>query len=58
MITLPVVYFLFKETTQKSLEEIDLLFGERALGALPAEITAKDVPEIIHEDYKGKSSDA
>ena len=26
-VSLPVIYFLFKETTQKSLEEIDLVFG-------------------------------
>lgn len=26
-VSLPVIYFFFKETTQKSLEEIDLLFG-------------------------------
>ncbi|KAJ5115412.1 hypothetical protein NUU61_001171 [Penicillium alfredii] len=33
-ITLPVIYFFFQETKQKSLEEIDLLFGGRALGPL------------------------
>lgn len=27
-----MIYFLFKETTQKSLEDIDLLFGGPALG--------------------------
>ncbi|KAK5006408.1 hypothetical protein LTR28_006536, partial [Elasticomyces elasticus] len=34
-VTIPTVFFVFKETTQKSLEEIDLLFGERASG-MPA----------------------
>lgn len=35
-VTLPVVFFVFKETTKVSLEDIDLLFGEgRALGTLP-----------------------
>ncbi|KAI2866612.1 hypothetical protein CBS12448_908 [Aspergillus niger] len=40
-ITLPTVYFFFKETNQKSLEEIDLLFGGRALGMLPEDVAAK-----------------
>ena len=34
-ITFPVIFFFFKETNQVSLEDIDLLFGERALGTLP-----------------------
>lgn len=29
-----MIFFWFKETKQKSLEEIDLLFGGRALGIL------------------------
>lgn len=39
VITMPIVFFFFKETKQLSLEEIDLLFGERALGALPDDIS-------------------
>lgn len=35
-ISLPVIYFFFQETKQKSLEEIDLLFGGR--------------PNTLHED--------
>ncbi|KAK4993609.1 hypothetical protein LTR50_000219 [Elasticomyces elasticus] len=35
VVTIPTVFFVFKETTQKSLEEIDLLFGERVVG-MPA----------------------
>ncbi|KAK4235999.1 general substrate transporter [Achaetomium macrosporum] len=38
VVTIPVVYFFFKETKQLSLEEIDLLFGERSLGALPKDL--------------------
>ncbi|PKX92235.1 sugar porter family MFS transporter [Aspergillus novofumigatus IBT 16806] len=40
-VTLPVIYFCFKETKQKSLEEIDLLFGGRALGTLPENVAEK-----------------
>ncbi|KAK4095739.1 general substrate transporter [Parathielavia hyrcaniae] len=38
VVTIPVVFFFFKETKQMSLEEIDLLFGERSLGALPKDL--------------------
>jgi len=38
VITFPVVFFIFKETKQVSLEDIDLLFGERALGTLPDDL--------------------
>ena len=37
-ITLPVLIFCFKETNGMSLEEIDLMFGDRALGNLPSDI--------------------
>jgi hypothetical protein len=40
-VTIPTVFFFFKETKQKSLEEIDLLFGGRALGTLPENVEAK-----------------
>jgi hypothetical protein len=58
VITIPVVYFMFKETKQRTLEDIDLLFGERALGALPADLPLKEVPEIVHEEHRGKEVDA
>ncbi len=32
------MFFFFKETKQVSLEDIDLLFGERALGTLPDDL--------------------
>ncbi|KAL2865936.1 sugar porter family MFS transporter [Aspergillus lucknowensis] len=42
-VTLPTIYFFFKETKQKSLEEIDLLFGDRALGMIDNDLEAKRV---------------
>lgn len=42
-VTMPTVWFVFKETKQKTLEEIDLLFGERALGTLPENIDDVEV---------------
>ncbi|PKY08304.1 general substrate transporter [Aspergillus campestris IBT 28561] len=44
-VSLPVIYFFFQETKQKSLEEIDILFGGRALGTLPEDVTAKPTAE-------------
>ncbi|PVH93846.1 general substrate transporter [Periconia macrospinosa] len=45
-VSLPTIYFVFKETKQLTLEEIDLLFGERALGTLPEDLgTAKGAIE-------------
>ncbi|KAJ8111872.1 hypothetical protein OPT61_g5639 [Boeremia exigua] len=41
VVTLPVIFFFYKETKQLSLEEIDLLFGERALGTLPDDLDDK-----------------
>jgi hypothetical protein len=39
LVTLPVIWFFFVETTGVSLEDIDLLFGEgRALGTLPDDL--------------------
>jgi hypothetical protein len=38
VVTIPIVFFFFKETKQVSLEDIDLLFGERALGTLPDDL--------------------
>ncbi|KAL1964158.1 hypothetical protein VTN77DRAFT_7246 [Rasamsonia byssochlamydoides] len=50
-VTLPVIYFFFKETKQKSLEEIDLLFGGRVLGTLPEDLNG-DVFDIHKNDGK------
>lgn len=41
IVTIPTIYLFFKETKQKSLEEIDLLFGGRALGALDNDLSVK-----------------
>ncbi|KAF2467314.1 general substrate transporter [Lindgomyces ingoldianus] len=42
-VTFPTIFFIFKETTKLTLEEIDLLFGERALGTLPEDLDAKEL---------------
>ncbi|KAL1652254.1 hypothetical protein SLS58_000381 [Diplodia intermedia] len=56
VVTLPCIIIFFKETKQLSLEEIDLLFGERALGQLPDNIHDVKVDpsaaEIIHQETK------
>lgn len=49
VVTFPVVFFFFKETKQVSLEEIDLLFGERALGTLPDNLNDKEGQSGIKE---------
>lgn len=41
MVTIPTIYLFFRETKQKTLEEIDLLFGGRALGTLSADLSGK-----------------
>jgi len=46
IITIPIVFFFFKETKQVSLEDIDLLFGERALGTLPDDIANKGLVPV------------
>ncbi|TVY47712.1 MFS glucose transporter [Lachnellula occidentalis] len=49
VITFPVIFFFFKETNQVSLEDIDLLFGERALGALPKDLNKEGALEVLPE---------
>ena len=51
-VTFPTILFVFKETKKLSLEEIDLLFGERALGTLPSELE-----EIKRIDSTSKHED-
>jgi hypothetical protein len=61
VITFPVVFFFFKETKQVSLEDIDLLFGERALGTLPDDLTkgGLDAPAVAveHHEMDAKAQD-
>ncbi|PSN71310.1 general substrate transporter [Corynespora cassiicola Philippines] len=46
VVTFPTIWFLFKETKGLSLEEIDLLFGERALGTLPDDLNKEGHIEL------------
>jgi len=50
VVTFPTIFFVFKETKQKTLEEIDLLFGERALGTLPKDLKDKAGHDLELED--------
>lgn len=50
VVTIPTIFFIFKETNQKSLEEIDLLFGDRALGTLPEHLEEKDMEAAIRRE--------
>lgn len=43
-----------KETKTLTLEEIDLLFGERALGTLPEDLDEKERPVDIEEYTQAK----
>ena len=55
LVTFPVIFLFFKETKRVSLEDVDLLFGERALGTLPENLN-KDVlrPEQVHVEARTK----
>jgi len=58
LITFPTIFFFFKETKQVSLEDIDLLFGERALGTLPDDLHkdgAEIHPSVIHQEAGEKA---
>ncbi|KAI7087229.1 general substrate transporter [Hortaea werneckii] len=50
LVTIPTIFFFFKETNQKSLEDIDLLFGARALGTLPEHLRGKEVEETSRQE--------
>jgi hypothetical protein len=51
VVTFPTVFFMFKETNKLTLEEIDLLFGGRALGGLPEELEKEaSHVEDVNED--------
>ncbi|KAH6692139.1 general substrate transporter [Leptodontidium sp. MPI-SDFR-AT-0119] len=66
VVTFPVVFFLFKETKQVSLEDIDLLFGERALGTLPDDLhksithgadTVEDISVPVDAEKRAKNEE-
>ncbi|KAF2663155.1 general substrate transporter [Microthyrium microscopicum] len=46
VVTLPTIFFMFKETKQKSLEEIDLFFGERPDRQYPIGVVNPDSPQL------------
>ncbi|KAF2732768.1 general substrate transporter [Polyplosphaeria fusca] len=56
VVTLPTIFFVFKETKQLTLEEIDLLFGERALGALPEDLDGKSGITAMEMEDTNKSA--
>ncbi|KAM0439861.1 hypothetical protein ACHAPT_000958 [Fusarium lateritium] len=59
VVTLPVLLFFFRETKGLSLEEIDLMFGDRALGNLPADIEKSAVmgtTSLAHEEAPEKTA--
>ncbi|GAB1317720.1 hypothetical protein MFIFM68171_07930 [Madurella fahalii] len=49
LVTIPIVFFFFKETKQLSLEEIDVLFGDRATGTLAKDHDKSDLAQPEHE---------
>lgn len=55
-VTFPTIFFVFKETKQVSLEGIDLLFGERALGTLPQELEKNGEAEV--EEVEGSREES
>lgn len=48
LVTIPIVFFFFKETKQLSLEEIDVLFGDRAAGTLAKDLDKGDLAPPEH----------
>ncbi|WPH02755.1 MFS glucose transporter mfs1 [Acrodontium crateriforme] len=59
VITLPTVYFFFKETNQKSLEEIDLLFGDGGVIAARSQEKGENLNELSRQgDVRRNSVEA
>jgi hypothetical protein len=50
VVTFLVIFFFSKETTRTSLEDVDLLFGERALGTLPDDLN-KEVELVGRSEH-------
>lgn len=57
VVTLPTLILLFEETKGKSLEEIDLMFGDRALGGLPTDIE-KVTSKMVEQNTMAHNEDA
>jgi hypothetical protein len=58
VVTLPIIWFFFKETNQAGLENIDLLFGERALGTLTDDLNKEVMdlhPTAVQTERVGKA---
>lgn len=45
-VSLPVIYFFFQETKQKTLEEIDLLFERRSLDGVSSIVADEAVVQL------------
>jgi hypothetical protein len=52
VITFPTIWLTFKETKQMSLEDVDLLFGERLFANLPAKSEVEDHDIAVAEEPK------
>lgn len=56
VVTLPTVFFVFKETKGVSLEEMDLLFGERVFGDLQGDGEKHGELQIEHSFKRDNSA--
>lgn len=56
VVTLPCLWFFFKETKGLTLEEIDVMFGGRALGMLRDDLEKSVEGEggMVEETYRSK----
>ena len=52
---LPVIYFFYPETKQRSLEEIDIIFAKGYCEKISYVQAAKDLPFLSDEEVEGKA---